>query len=64
MKRYALARYILLDNDKVIDTTKIYPHTECYLECSGYLYVEFLDGTEHSLGKIIVESDSIEDINI
>jgi hypothetical protein len=62
MLRYSLKRYIEVLNGKVIDTTLLLPHVECYYVNDGKLYVEHTDGTNFYLGKIVKETNDLVDL--
>lgn len=58
-----MKRFIQVKNGKIIDTSLLIPHVECYLDDDGLLYVEYIDGNKTYLGKIIREEDHIEDFS-
>ena len=60
MQKFDVKRYYRLSNNKIVDTSVILPHTECYFEKGGSLFAEQLDGSEVNLGKIIESGDSIK----
>lgn len=62
MIRYSLKRYIEVLNGKVVDTTLLLPHVECYYVEDEKLYVEHIDGTTFYLGKIMRESNELSDL--
>lgn len=49
-------------NTKVIDTSHLIPHLECYLIDDNKLYCENIDGTVYFLGDIIEMSDVISNM--
>ena len=59
MTTFNVKRYYVLANNRLVDTSVILPHTECYLEKDGSLFAEQLDGSEVNLGKIVESGDSI-----
>ena len=52
-----MKQFVMLDNDKIVDTTEFLPHLEGYLVINGCLYMESIDGVQYCLGKIIGEFD-------
>lgn len=59
----ATKRFVKVKSGKVIDTTLLLPHVECYLKENGKLYVEYtLDGSTMYLGQIVCESDTLEEL--
>lgn len=62
MKRYKIKKYIQVLSGKVVDTSLILPHTECYVVIDDKLYAEQIDGSEVYLGKIVHESDRLSDL--
>ena len=48
--------------NKVIDTSLLIPHLECYLIEENKLYCENIDGTVYLLGDIIETSDVISNM--
>lgn len=68
MQRFTLKRYVKVLNGKVIDTTLLLPHVECYFieeEVTGEhkLFVEHTDGTEFYLGKVVLETNEISELS-
>lgn len=45
-----------------VDTKKLIPHLECYIEKNGHLYAEQISGQLIDLGKILLESDSLAEV--
>lgn len=62
MRRYSLKRYVEVKNGKVIDTTLLLPHVECYFIEDEKLYVESIIGDETYLGHIVKESNDLKDM--
>lgn len=62
MIRYSLKRYVEVLNGKVIDTTLLLPHVECYYIEDNKLYVEHTDGTTFYLGKVARETDNLAEL--
>ena len=60
--RYDLKRFIKVKSGKVVDTTLLLPHTECYFVKGDELYMESTDGTSLYLGKVIVETNNLGDL--
>lgn len=52
-----MSQYFILDTGKIIDTGVLLPHVECYLVMSGNLVIEYIDGYQSCLGKIVGEFD-------
>lgn len=48
--------------EKVIDTSYLIPHMECYLIEENKLYCENIDGTVYFLGDIIETGDVISNM--
>lgn len=48
--------------EKVIDTSYLIPHMECYLIEESKLYCENIDGTVYFLGDIVETSDVISNM--
>ena len=65
VKRFNLKRYIQVKNSKIIDTSLVLPHIECYFVLeendSKKLYVETILGEEYYLGEIIRETNELKD---
>lgn len=64
MKRFNLKRYVKVLNSKIVDTTLLLPHVECYFIEDDKLFVENIDGSDYYLGKVVIESDNIDDLTI
>ena len=62
LKNFNLKRFIKVKNSKVIDTSLLLPHVECYFENDGKLYVEQIDGSEIYLGHIVKQSNLLKDL--
>lgn len=62
MKNYNVKRYIKVLSGKIVDTSLLLPHVECYLTEDSKLYVESIDGIETYLGKIVSETNNLEDL--
>ena len=60
--RFSLKRYVEVLNGKVIDTTLLLPHVECYYIEDDKLYVEHIDGTTFYLGKVVRETNDLVDL--
>lgn len=66
-KRFSLKRYIQVKNSKIIDTTLILPHIECYFVLEegcgkpNKLYAEMILGEDYYLGEIVKETDNLQD---
>lgn len=60
--RYNLKHFIKVKSGKVVDTTLLLPHTECYFVKGDELYMESLDGNNLYLGKIVVETNDLGDL--
>ena len=63
MKRYDVKRYIKVLSGKLVDTSLILPHTECYFIEDCKLFAEQIDGTNVYLGKVICESNNLSELN-
>lgn len=61
--RYYLNRYIRVLNGKIIDTTLLLPHVECYFITDNKLYVEYIDGTYTYLGQVVVETNDLSKLD-
>ena len=64
MIRYSLKRYIEVLNGKVIDTSLLLPHVECYFIEDDKLYVEHIDGSTFYLGKVIRETNDLAELTV
>lgn len=62
MIRYSLKRYVEVLNGKVIDTTLLLPHVECYFIEDEKLYVEHTDGSTFYLGKVMRETNDLSEL--
>jgi hypothetical protein len=62
MKNHSPRRYIRILNGGLVDTKLILPNVECYYTFDNKLYVEFIDGTDHYVGKIVLETDDLSDV--
>ena len=62
MIRYSLKRYVEVLNGKVIDTTLLLPHVECYYIDDNKLFVEHTDGTNFYLGKVVRETNDLVEL--
>ena len=62
MIRYSLKRYVEVLNGKVIDTTLLLPHVECYFIEAEKLYVEHTDGSTFYLGKVMRETNDLSEL--
>ena len=62
MIRYSLKRYVEVLNGKVIDTTLLLPHVECYYVEDEKLYVEHTDGSSFYLGKVVRETNELAEL--
>lgn len=60
--RYNLKHFIKVKSGKVVDTTLLLPHTECYFVKGDELYMESIDGNNLYLGKIVIETNDIGDL--
>lgn len=66
-RRFNLKRYIQVKNSKVIDTSLVLPHMECYFIEENddnnihKLFIETVLGEECYLGEIIRETDDLKD---
>ena len=65
-QRFTLKRYIKVLNGKIIDTTLLMPHVECYYveeekDCNK-LYVEDIYGNACYLGKIVAETNEMSEL--
>lgn len=60
--RYNLKHFIKVKSGKVVDTTLLLPHTECYFVKGDELYMESIDGNNLYLGKIVVETNDLGDL--
>lgn len=60
--RYNLKHFIKVKSGKVVDTTLLLPHTECYFAKGDELYMESIDGNNLYLGKIVIETNDIGDL--
>ena len=60
--RYNLKHFIKVKSGKVVDTTLLLPHTECYFVKGDELYMESIDGNNLYLGKIIIETNDLSDL--
>lgn len=58
-----MKRYVITDTSGVVDTKLLIPHLECYVEQFGRLYAEQISGYMIDLGRIIAETDSVEDLD-
>ena len=61
--RYKLKHFIKVKSGKVVDTTLLLPHTECYFVKGDELYMESIDGSNLYLGKIVVETNDLGDLS-
>ena len=57
-------RFVKVKSGKVIDTTLLLPHVECYQkDKENKLYVEYtMDGSTQYLGTIVAEANTIEEL--
>ena len=62
MQRFSLKRYVEVLNGKIVDTTLLLPHVECYYIEDDKLYVEHTDGTTFYLGKVIRETNELSEL--
>lgn len=62
MQRFSLKRYVEVLNGKIVDTTLLLPHVECYFIEDDKLFVEHTDGSTCYLGKVIRETNDISDL--
>lgn len=62
MIRYSLKKYVEVLNGKVIDTTLLLPHVECYYIEDDKLFVEHTDGSTFYLGKVMRETNDLSDL--
>lgn len=60
--RYNLKHFIKVKSGKVVDTTLLLPHTECYFVKGDELYMESIDGNNLYLGKIVIETNDLSDL--
>lgn len=60
--RYNLKRFIKVKSGKVVDTTLLLPHTECYFVKGDELYMESTEGSYLYLGKVVVETNDLGDL--
>lgn len=60
--RYNLKHFIKVKSGKVVDTTLLLPHTECYFVKGDELYMESIDGNNLYLGKIVIETNDLGDL--
>lgn len=60
--RYNLKHFIKVKSGKVVDTTLLLPHTECYFVKGEELYMESIDGNNLYLGKVVVETNDLSDL--
>lgn len=60
--RYNLKRFIKVKSGKIVDTTLLLPHTECYFIKGDELYMESTDGSNLYLGKVVVETNNLGDL--
>ena len=60
--RYNLKRFIKVKSGKVVDTTLLLPHTECYFVKGDELYMESTEGSNLYLGKVVVETNNLSDL--
>ena len=58
-----MKRYVITDASGVVDTSILIPHLECYVEQFGRLYAEQISGYMIDLGRIIAETESIENLD-
>lgn len=60
-----MPKYIkILDTsgEKLVDTSILIPHLECYLIKDNQLYFESTDGIEYFLGNVLDTYDTLEQI--
>ncbi len=62
MQRFSLKRYVEVLNGKIVDTTLLLPHVECYYIEDEKLYVEHIDGSTCYLGKVIRETNNLSEL--
>ena len=62
MQRFHLKRYVEVLNGKIIDTTLLLPHVECYFIEDDKLFVEHIDGSTCYLGKVVKETDDLAEL--
>ena len=53
----------MIQDNKLIDTSVLIPHLECYFIKDTCLFVEHTDGSYTNLGKIIKQFDDFPDNN-
>jgi hypothetical protein len=57
-----MKRWVMTTDCPCVDTKKLIPHLECYVEKDGNLYAEQISGQLINLGKILLESDSLSEV--
>ena len=57
-----MKRYVKTTEFVCIDTKQLIPHLECYLKKNDRLLAEQIDGRMIDLGRILLESDSLTEV--